>query len=396
MRDRVIGLLEKADLALASASGVIEEDSLLTLVEMVRAVRTRMAYPEDVLVVALAGGTGSGKSSLFNVLCDEELVDVGGMRPTTSHPAAAVPERMASAFDGYLDSLGITERHLHGQDLICLVDLPDTDSVEVDHRLRVDAMLGLVDVVVWVADPEKYRDARLHDDYLRPLGAYGDQFVFVMNQVDRLSPVETEAVCHDLAEALADDGLGEVEVIPVAAAPPSGPPIGVERLRAVLAEKDRGSLFGKLLTDLSGTASTLQEMAGVSLDFDSRAAVAVEASVDALASGSQPDAVRALTDFLDAIEAETGGPLAERIASLAADVPAHVRRVAGDLAALEPAPRRWAAKRAKEVPVDVDRARAQLSEAAVRPVRALLAKRALALAAIAELSIDIEAARSAR
>jgi len=396
MRDRVIGLLEKADLALASASGVIEEDSLLPLVEVVRAVRTRMAYPEDVLVVALAGGTGSGKSSLFNVLCDEELVDVGGMRPTTAHPAAAVPERMAAAFDGYLDSLGIAERHVHAQDLVCLVDLPDTDSVEVDHRLRVDAMLGLVDVVVWVADPEKYRDARLHDDYLRPLGPYADQFVFVMNQVDRLSPVETEAVCHDLAEALVDDGLGEVEVIPVSAAPASGPPIGVERLRAVLAGKDRATLFGKLLTDLSRTASALQEMAGVSLDFDSRAAAAVEASVGALASGSQADAVRALTDFLDAIEAETGGPLAERIASLTADVPAHVRRIAGDLAALAPAQRRWASRRAKDVPVDVEHARAQLSEAVVRPVRALLAKRALALAAITELSLDIEAARAAR
>lgn len=395
MRDRIIGLLEKADLAIASASGVIEEDALLPLVETVRAVRTRMAYPEDVLVVALAGGTGSGKSSLFNVLCDEELVDVGGMRPTTSHPAAAVPERLAGAFDGYLDSLGITERYVHRRDPICLIDLPDTDSVEVDHRLRVDALLGLVDLVVWVADPEKYRDARLHNDYLRRLGPYADQFVFVMNQIDRLSPVESEAVCHDLAESLAEDGLGEVEVIPVAAAPASGPPIGIERLRAVLAGKDRSALFGKLLTDLSRTASGLQEGAGAGLDFDSRAAAAVETSAGALVSGNQPEAVGALTDFLDAIESETAGPLAERIASLAADVPAHIRRIAADLVPA-PAPRSWVTRRAKEAPLDVDRARARLSEAVIRPVRALLAKRALAVAAIVELSLDIEAARSAR
>ena len=395
MRDRIIGLLEKADLALASASGVIEEDSLLPLVETVRAVRTRMAYPEDVLVVALAGGTGSGKSSLFNVLCDEELVDVGGMRPTTSHPAAAVPERLASAFDGYLDSVGIAERHVHSRDPVCLIDLPDTDSVEVDHRLRVDALLGLVDLVVWVVDPEKYRDARLHNDYLRPLGPYAEQFVFVMNQIDRLTPVEAEAVCHDLAEALAEDGLGQVEVIPVAAAPASGPPIGIERLRAVLAGKNRAALFEKLLTDLSGTASALQEGAGASLDFDSRAAAAVETSAGALASDNQPEAVGALTDFFDAIESETAGPLAERIASLAADVPAHVRRIAGELVPV-PAPRSWASRRVKEAPLDVDRARALLSEAVIRPVRALLAKRALAVAATAELSLDIEAARSAR
>jgi hypothetical protein len=395
MRDRIIGLLEKADLALASTTGVIDEEALTPLVETVLAVRTRIAYPEDALVVAIAGGTGSGKSSLFNVLCGEELVDVGGMRPTTSHPAAAVPKRLEGAFDGYLDSLEIEERHTASQDLLCLIDLPDTDSIEVDHRLRVDAVLGLVDLVVWVADPEKYRDARLHDDYLHPLAAYAEQFVFVMNQVDRLSPAESEAVCHDLSEALANDGLGEVEVIPVAASPASGPPIGIERLRAVLDGKDREVLFGKLLTDLSGTASALQERTGASLDFDSRAAVSVQAAVGALAADNQPQAVGILTEFLDTIEAETGGPLAERIALHAAEVPAHVRRVAGELTPV-PVRRGWAARRAKQAPFDVDRARILLSEAVIRPVRALLAKRALALAAIAELSLDIEAARSAR
>jgi hypothetical protein len=394
MRDRIVGLLEKADLALASSAGVIDEQSLTPFVDTVRAVRTRIAYPDDVLVVALAGGTGSGKSSIFNVLCGEELVDVGGMRPTTSHPAAAVPERLGGAFDGYLDSLEIEERHTHGGELMCLIDLPDTDSVEVDHRLRVDAVLGLVDLVVWVTDPEKYRDARLHHDYLRPLAPYAEQFVFVMNQVDRLSPGESEAVCHDLAEALSGDGLGEIEVIPVAASPPSGPPVGIDRLREVLAGKDREVLFEKLLTDLEATASALEGMTGPSLDFDSRAAVSVAAAVGALSAGSQPDAVAALTEFLDAIELETGGPLAERIAGHVADVPTHIRRIAGELAPA-PAPRRWA-RRAKEQPFDSERARSLLSEAAIRPVRALLAKRALALAAVAELGVDIEAARAAR
>jgi hypothetical protein len=37
MRDRIIGLLDKADLALASATGVIEEDSLLPLFDTVGA-----------------------------------------------------------------------------------------------------------------------------------------------------------------------------------------------------------------------------------------------------------------------------------------------------------------------------------------------------------------------
>ncbi|HEY7824959.1 MAG TPA: hypothetical protein VIG24_19120, partial [Acidimicrobiia bacterium] len=134
MRDRLIGLLEKADLALGSAAGVIEDRTLEPLIESVRAVRTRLSYPEDVLVAALAGGTGSGKSSLFNALCEADLVDVGGVRPTTSRPAAAVPVSVGAGMDGYLDRLGVEERHTHLGARICLLDLPDTDSVEVEHR----------------------------------------------------------------------------------------------------------------------------------------------------------------------------------------------------------------------------------------------------------------------
>ena len=141
MRERLTVLLEKADLALGSASGVIADDTLAPLIDSVRGVRTRLAYPEDVLVVALAGGTGSGKSSLFNAICEEELVDVGGVRPTTSKPAAAVPAGVGSSMDGYLDQLGIVTRHTHDGAKLCLLDLPDTDSVELEHRYRVDALL---------------------------------------------------------------------------------------------------------------------------------------------------------------------------------------------------------------------------------------------------------------
>jgi hypothetical protein len=48
MRDRLVDLLEKADLALGSAAGVVDDEELAPLIDSVRAVRTRLAYPEDV------------------------------------------------------------------------------------------------------------------------------------------------------------------------------------------------------------------------------------------------------------------------------------------------------------------------------------------------------------
>ncbi len=89
-----------------------------------------------------------------------------------------------------------------GPEWLCLIDLPDTDSIEVDHRLTVDGLLPRIDVVVWVVDPEKYRDASLHLGLIVPLSAYQSQFVFALNQVDRLSPEDAVAVSDDLALAL--------------------------------------------------------------------------------------------------------------------------------------------------------------------------------------------------
>jgi energy-coupling factor transporter ATP-binding protein EcfA2 len=397
MRDQLLGLLEKADLALGSSRDVLEEETLAALIEAVTSVRTRLIYPEDVLVVAFAGGTGSGKSSLFNALAGAELVDVGGIRPTTSHPAAAVPALGGDSINGYLDRLGIEERHVYEGWPVCLIDLPDTDSVEMGHRYRADRMLPLVDVVVWVTDPEKYRDARLHNGYLKPLSPHSDQFIFVMNQIDRLPPEQVAVVCDDLATALEADGAGEQRVIPTAAAPSSGPPIGLDQLSAALDSKreNRTALYGKLLTDLALTARALADEAGEGLEFDARAEKAVAVAAKALRDGDAPAAVASLTRLLDSVAVESGSSTASTIGQVAADVSAHIDRIHAQLRETAPAERKgWLRRRRHDDDaVDVDRAQALLSEAVIRPARAVLARRALAIASIADLALDVDRLR---
>ncbi|HEX6299527.1 MAG TPA: GTPase [Acidimicrobiia bacterium] len=397
MRDQLLGLLERADLALGSSRDVLEEETIAALIEAVTSVRTRLIYPEDVLVVALAGGTGSGKSSLFNALAGAELVDVGGIRPTTSHPTAAVPATAGDSINGYLDRLGVEERYGYEDGLHCLIDLPDTDSVEMEHRHRVDVMLPLVDVVVWVSDPEKYRDARLHNGYLKPLSPYSDQFVFVMNQIDRLAPAQVAVVCDDLATALEADGAGRQTVIPTAAAPFSGPPIGLDQLAAALDSKrdNRTALYGKLLTDLAITSRTLADEAGAGLDFDARAETAVAAAANSLSEGDEPGAVASLTGLLDSIAVESGSSTAVTIEQVAADVAAHIDRIHAQLRQIAPAKRKgWLrGRRHDSDAIDTARARALLSEAVIRPTRAVLARRALAIASIADLALEVDRLR---
>lgn len=390
MRDRLASLLEKADLAVASCSGVVDDGTLQPLIELVRQMRIRLAYPDDVLVVALAGGTGSGKSSVFNALVGEEAVDVGGVRPTTSHPAAAVPRSLGSSLDGYLELLGVEERHPVDIEGLSLLDLPDTDSVELEHRYRVDSLLPAVDLVVWVIDPEKYHDARLHHDYLAPLSPYSRQFVFALNQIDRLSADEVDQVVGDLSRALLADGIDDAIVVPTSAAPPAGPPMGIDELAEALERKRsrEGALFGKLITDLTVTTSVLGDATGSAVDFDERAKEALGRAGDLVVAGDFDAASTELTDFVDGIAREVGGPVGEKIERLAADIPQHVQRIGTET---EPkTPRRWFGRRGPTPERDRDSVRSVLNEAVFRPVRAVLAQRALARASIAELALGVQ------
>ena len=70
----------------------------------------RLALSGSATVVALAGATGSGKSSTFNALTGTELAAVGVRRPTTAHAMAAVWHEQDA--EDLLDWLKIPRRHV--------------------------------------------------------------------------------------------------------------------------------------------------------------------------------------------------------------------------------------------------------------------------------------------
>ncbi|RKS80086.1 50S ribosome-binding GTPase [Motilibacter peucedani] len=182
----------------------------------------RLRLSGEHTVVALAGGTGSGKSSLFNALAGVDLSPVGVRRPTTGTPVACLwdPEGAGPL----LDWLQVPERHrleppatpdpvagdLSG---LVLLDLPDHDSTVESHRLEVDRLVEVVDLLVWVLDPQKYADAAVHERYLRRLRQHRAVTLVVLNQVDLLGEQATEACLTDLRRLLHDDGLGEVALV---------------------------------------------------------------------------------------------------------------------------------------------------------------------------------------
>ena len=190
------------------------------------AVAQRLALGVDHTVVALFGGTGSGKSSLFNALTQLDFADVGARRPTTSRAAAC---SWGDAAGPLLDFLGVsTERRIRRDSILdaedqgsmaglVLLDVPDYDSVTTEHSLQVDRLVPLADILVWVVDPQKYADAALHDGYLRGLGARQEDMLVLVNQVDTLPESGLASLLDDVGSLLKEDGLSRVQVLPVSA-----------------------------------------------------------------------------------------------------------------------------------------------------------------------------------
>ncbi|WP_300011575.1 GTPase [Pseudonocardia sp.] len=229
--------LRALDRVLEAGTGRLDEARLDPARRLARRSAERLRLSGAHTVVALAGATGSGKSSLFNALTGAEVSAVGVRRPTTGVAHAAVWG--ADGAGPLLDWLEVPRRHHvpgRAEDDpaewagLVLLDLPDHDSTVTAHRLEVDRLVALVDVLVWVLDPQKYADAAVHDRYLRPLARHGEVMVVVLNQVDRLPPDQAGAALADVRRLLADDGLAGVPVLGVSAVAPGGH----DELRALL------------------------------------------------------------------------------------------------------------------------------------------------------------------
>jgi 50S ribosome-binding GTPase len=227
--------------------------------------RARLGFPDSAYVLALAGGTGVGKSTLLNAIAGEKVSPAGPRRPTTADAIAWVPANRGRELAGLLQWLGVKELREHkGGSLgdVAVLDLPDFDSIELEHRERVDALLPRVDAVAWIVDPEKYKDQVVHGGYLSEFAPRIRRQIVVLNRSDLLSAADADRVAEDMRDQLRRDGAGDIDIVATRAKEGAG---GVGELREWLESgvEAKRVVASRVAAEARGAVRDLARDAGV-------------------------------------------------------------------------------------------------------------------------------------
>lgn len=257
--------------AVEAARGHLDEALLADAALTVERAEGRLQLPPEHTIVAIAGSTGSGKSTTFNLLAGAELSVSGAQRPTTSEATALVWS------DGdvgeILEWLGVPPARQHRRDDLdprpprsrlpeglVLLDLPDHDSVEKAHHREAERVVALADLLIWVVDPQKYADAAIHRRFLQPLAGHRDVTMVVLNHLDTIPEDRRPDMLRDLRRVLVADGIRDPRILGMSAR--EG--LGTDELRTAVRRRveERPNVSLRVEADVRTAARRLLDAAG--------------------------------------------------------------------------------------------------------------------------------------
>lgn len=196
MPDSIAGLLNELQ-RLSEYAGPwrLLRDEAGVLRERVHELRERQARLDDLLIVALVGGSGVGKSTLLNALAGDALAPTSEFRPCTSSPTVYHPPNASITFPGWNAVSGSALEHL------VLVDTPDSDTIMREHRQSVIGVLAKCDLILLCGSPDKYLDEATWS-LLRPL--QGERAIAC---IETKAEPQTEAIREHWQARLREQGF---------------------------------------------------------------------------------------------------------------------------------------------------------------------------------------------
>jgi len=181
---------------------------------------------EGCLVAAVAGGTNTGKSTVFNLLLGEDISPVRNTAAATCRPVlAGNARRYEECLEGKLvpefkprpldDPDAVIARETEPEalfavrndslpDRLVLLDTPDVDSIDRQNWEVADNIRAAGDLLIALLTAEKYKDDRVIA-FFRGAHAAGREILPLMNKADPSD--DFDIARQQLADFCADVGL---------------------------------------------------------------------------------------------------------------------------------------------------------------------------------------------
>lgn len=236
MDDSLSDNLQRLDTAIRDLEGAVASQPALVaaLFDDTRDWRKLLTFKllpqlaaRDVLVAAVAGGTNTGKSTVFNLLAGASLSPVRATAAATCRPLlAGSPLRFDQGLAGKLVP-GLQARLQTRDtdpvdrdtpqdvlfmkaceqlpDFLVLLDVPDVDSIDLVNWEVAENIQAVCDVLIAVLTGEKYQDDKVIE-YFRQAAGSGRMILPVMNKADTAGDYEVaRAQLADFREAVGLD-----------------------------------------------------------------------------------------------------------------------------------------------------------------------------------------------
>ncbi len=150
----------------------------------------------DKPILAIIGGTGTGKSTVINRLLGAEITATSFKRTYTAGPVVITSDAIPSQFaamphvdadsrpaKGKTDRITIIRSSETILEKYILIDTPDIDGELTEHHGLADRIFRWSDAVIFLVSPEKYQMPELQP-YYRLAMRYGIPSRYVMNKAD--------------------------------------------------------------------------------------------------------------------------------------------------------------------------------------------------------------------